>query len=163
MSPRSIRRPLLVVVAITLVLGATACMRLATGSRPSPLAGQWMEVTRTTLGDTLLWSLSAEGSALLDLDASSGPRMGAPQAGAVLVGPVPRAKAYHGVWYVRADGPRATAPELCFMRPGREAETCSRYALDTISVASEPVVQLRLTAPSGDPTRTARTLVRRRR
>ena len=163
MSAISIRSPLPMVVAVALVLGASACMRLATGSRPSPLAGQWMDVTRTTPGDTLLWSLSPDGSALLDLDASSESRIGGRQAGHVLVGPAPRAKVYHGVWYGRTDGSRASAPELCFMRPGREAESCSRYALDTVTVDREPVVQLRLTAPSGDPTRPARTLVRQGR
>lgn len=163
MSAMSNRRSWRVVVIVALVLGASACMRLATGSRPSPLAGQWIDVTRTTPGDTLLWSLSAEGRALLDVDASSVSRMGGRQAVDVLVGPAPRAKAYHGVWYVRTDGPRASVLELCFMRPGREAEACSRYSLDTLTAGSEPVVQLRLTAPSGDRTRTTRTLVRRRR
>lgn len=147
-------------VIVAAALSTAACVRFATGSRPSAVAGVWVDATRSTPGDTLLWALSSQGTALLDLTARTDVLSDAPVRSDSLAGPARRSRTYHGVWYTRSSGSSSGAPELCFMRPGREAETCSPFTVDTTMIAGAPTVRLRLEGRADTRGRTPRTLLR---
>ena len=147
-------------IVLVATLSTVACVRLATGPRPAAVAGVWIDSTRSVPGDTLLWALSPEGSALLDLTARTDHPSEAPLRSDPYAGPARRARTYHGTWYTRPSASGGGAPELCFMRPGREAETCSPFSVDTTTVAGVRTVRLRLEARPEGRARAGRTLLR---
>ena len=148
-------------VIMAAALSMAACVRFATGPRPSAFAGVWVDATRSTPGDTLLWALSSRGAALLDLTARTDSPSERPVRSDTLAGPARRSRTYHGVWYTRSSESSSGAPELCFMRPGREAETCSPFAIDTTMIEDVPSLRLRIEGRADARSRAPRTLLRR--
>lgn len=142
------------------VLSTTSCLRLATGSRPAVFAGRWVDATRSTIDDSLVWTLSPQGGAVLDLSARGDPATEAPDRRDSLAGPARRTRLYRGIWYVHAGPPDEHPKELCFMRPGREAETCSAYTIDTLAAGERRILQLRMVPRPGGRQRAPRVLLR---
>ena len=147
-------------LCLGVVLGTTSCLGLSSGSRPAVFSGRWVDATRSTMADSLVWMLSPEGGALLDLSRRGDPATEAPDRRDSLAGPARRTRLYRGIWYVHV-GPAGEHPEeLCFMRPGREAETCSAYTIDTLAAGERRTLQLRLVPRPGGRQRAPRVLLR---
>ncbi|HEY0780144.1 MAG TPA: transporter [Gemmatirosa sp.] len=88
------------------------------------VAGAWIDVAKTAPGDTSVWMLGADGA-----DALVHVRVGAD-------GRAHTDRRYFGRWSLgSADG----EPALCFVRrPGRDAESCVAFALDTLQTPGAP-------------------------
>ena len=147
-------------LALGVAIGATSCGQLVRGDRPEPVVGRWIDATRTTRSDTLIWWLSASGGARLDLSARGEEPRESPDRSDTLAGPPRRSRPYRGAWYVPRHTGDGRAGELCVYRPGREAASCSRYELDTIMVGSDPMLRLRLLGRPGARARATRVLLR---
>lgn len=147
-------------LTLGVAVGATSCGQLVRGDHPEPVVGRWIDATRTTSTDTLIWWLSASGSARLDLSKRGEEPRESPDQSDTLAGPPRRSRPYRGAWYVPRNRGDGRAGELCVYRPGREAASCSQYELDTIMVGSDPMLRLRLLGRPGTLARTTRVLLR---
>ena len=151
-SPRVVRAASCVVVCLF-----TACHG-ANGSpgAPAPLvsspAGEWIDLHKTTPTDTMLWVLTPSGSDLLrtiHLDAT---------------GVRHERQRRYGRWEDRrvADASGARVPALCFVRrPGRDARSCDRYAIDTVRIDGVTVRRLTVRGYAGTHSTGDRVLLER--
>lgn len=133
--------------ATALALGACLPAMREMRQHPQPLAGEWVDLKKTTAADTSVWRLGAGGE---DLTLHVRPRDGAPTATAIY---------RHGIWFVRGELTDTIRRALCFnARPGRSPTACTRFALDT---TADGRPRLTLREYHGTHEIAARTLVRR--
>ena len=147
-------------LALGVAVGAASCGQLVRGDRPQPMVGRWVDATRTTISDTLVWRLSASGGARLELSARGDERRESPDPSDTLAGPPRRSRPYRGAWYVPRHTGDGRTGKLCFYRPGREAAGCSQYELDTVMIGTASVLRMRLLGQPGTRARTTRVLLR---
>jgi hypothetical protein len=133
-------------VRAAVLLCTAACASLP---RPAALAGQWADLAHSTPADTSVWILEPSGRDLVvRIVADSAGRNAAPQP--------------YGRWYVRGADGDSTRRALCITRrPGRDAPTCTRFALDTVMVYGHAVRRLRLLDYQGAHRRGERVLLER--
>ncbi len=92
---------------------------------PPAISGEWVDVAKTVPGDTSVWVLAADGA-----DALVRVRVGAD-------GRARMERRYFGRWSLGRTN--AGAPALCFVRrPGRDAASCTAFALDTVRAPGTP-------------------------
>ena len=115
-------------------------------------AGEWVDLHKTTPTDTMVWILSPSGNDLLRtirLDAT---------------GVRHERQRRYGSWtdsrITDATGARIAA--LCFVRrPGRDARSCDRYALDTVRIDGVTVRRLTVRGYAGTHSTGDRVLLER--
>lgn len=147
-------------LTLGVAVGIASCGQLVRGDQPKPMVGRWVDATRTTRSDTLVWRLSASGGARLELSARADQRTESPDRSDTLAGPPRRSRPYRGAWYVPRHMGAGRRGELCFYRPGREAASCSQYELDTIMVGTASVLRMQLLGQPGTRASTTRVLLR---
>jgi hypothetical protein len=128
--PRRARRWIGAILAV-----ASGCATLRVGpfalGRPASLVGEWIDVARTTTGDTALWVLRGDGydgsaRLLVDTDAR----------GTVTLR---RSQTRDASWYLDGELADSTRRAICFARRiGRDGATCLTFSLDTIQTAAGP-------------------------
>jgi hypothetical protein len=112
-------------------LGVAACASLPFGSfdrlsRPSPLVGEWIDVSHTTSEDTALWVLRVDG-----YDGSARIRVTRNAAWATNGG---RTDTRHGTWYLAGALTDSATRAICFARRlGRDGLRCLPFSLDTLT------------------------------
>ena len=117
------------------------------------LAGQWVDIEKTTPGDTMVWVLEPNGrDDLLRVTIEAAPHG------------IRRTehREHYGRWTVGRLSGDSTAPALCFnRRPGRQAPSCSAFTLDTLPDGSGSQRRLRLVAYQGRHHQSDRVLIAR--
>lgn len=118
-------------------------------NHPPALVGQWVDVAKSSPGDTSLWVLEPDGY-------DGGVRLVRDSLGTTLH----TATRKYGYWYVRAAG---AAQEFCVnQRPGRDAPSCTPFEIVTDSSVVPPRRILHLAAYRGQHHTAGRVLVDRR-
>lgn len=110
--------------------------------RPSVIAGEWVDVDRSTPMDTTLWVLRADGydgvAHLRLLPDSGGPTREV------------REESRYGSWYLDGQLGDTTHQAICFSRRiGRFGATCTSFVMDTITAGSRVTPRLLLRAYRG--------------
>lgn len=143
-------------LGMAVVLGAVSCSatvpwsRSALANHPSAVVGEWVDVQKTSPGDSSIWVLEADGydgGMRIRRDADNErPRI---------------ERQRYGYWYVREDSRHA--PELCInRRPAREAPSCTKFTTSIDSTAAPARRVIRLTAYAGAHHTGERMLVERK-
>jgi hypothetical protein len=119
-----------VVAALALLLaGCQATRHLGAEFRqhPAVLVGEWVDVAKSSVTDTALWVLAADGDDRSQhLRAPDSTKTGAPF--------VASEARHHGYWYLQGDLADTSGRALCFTkRPGRSAPGCVGFVLDSAS------------------------------
>ena len=132
-------------VLVTLVSGC-ATVR-GNGVLAPGIAGEWIDLHKTTPGDTMVWLLAPNGDdGLLEVRVDDSGRH--------------ESRRHYGRW--QSDGAVGGAGEICFLRrPGREASSCVDFALDTVLIDGTAVPRLRLRGYVGEQSTGDRTMLAR--
>jgi hypothetical protein len=94
-------------------------------ARPPQIAGEWVDVAKSTPADTSLWVLRGDGydgiaNLLVTFDASGVPKRS-------------RTQEHYGTWYFEGTLGDTARQSLCFSRRlGRSPTSCIQFLLDTI-------------------------------
>ncbi len=120
-------------LAPALFLLLAACASLARNDAPADaVAGEWVDVSKSTQTDTMVWVLTDGGDDQLlrvSLD-SSGTKV---------------TRSHFGRWSVETSETGGQATSLCFVRrPGRDAPSCVDFTIDTIRASGHPIRRLTL-------------------
>jgi hypothetical protein len=139
-------------LALLIAAACTPAMR-EMRQHPTPLAGDWLDLKKTTARDTSVWRLAPNGDDLtvhVIVDAADGSNDAKESR-----------PTWHGIWFLRGTLADTAARALCFnRRPGRNPTQCAHFALDTLSDGTR---RLRLRGYHGTHEVADRTLVERRR
>ena len=116
-----------------------ACATLARHeAADSPITGEWVDVSKSTASDTLVWVLAPGGDdGLLHISVGL--------AGAIAT------RRHFGRWSLASSVSGQSDAALCFVRrPGRDAPSCVDFTIDTTRVDARPVRRLRLRGYVGE-------------
>lgn len=128
--PRSAAwRAAVLVTLATLGCHAPGWFAAEARNQPMQLAGEWVDSSHTTPGDTAFWVLEPSGEGLsrhfLHADGGASARRVTEQ--------------HYGHWYVQGPLTDRASRRICFTnRPGRSAPTCLAFDLDTSVTDAAP-------------------------
>ena len=134
-------------ISVTLL---TACVTLAGGAGATDrLAGEWVDIKKSSLGDTVVWVLTPSGDDdLLRVTSIDGLRSSA--------------RRHYGRWMESVDE-GTKREEVCFIRrPGRDAASCVLFSIDTVYLDGRLVRRLHLRGYVGEHHTADRELLERR-
>lgn len=114
------------------------------------VSGEWVDLGKTTPGDTMVWVLADGGDDELLRVSVAG-------------GSVHTRRSHFGRWSTASGAGAGQAPALCFVRrPGRDAPSCVAFTLDTIWSDAHPLRRLTLANYVGEHHTGDRQLIERR-
>lgn len=140
-------RAVFAALALPTLLGACATLARRDAT-VAAVAGEWVDVSKSTRADTMVWVLAGNGDdELLRVSpAAEGARL---------------TRRHFGRWYPSArasDGDET----LCFVqRPGRDAPSCVDFTIDTVIVRDRPLRRLTLHGYAGEHHTSDRRLLER--
>jgi hypothetical protein len=127
-------------VAIALALGVAACATIPlvpSSTRPPQIAGEWVDVAKSTPTDTSLWLLRADG-----YDGSAHIRVTIDSMG---MAHASRTESKYGSWYMTGTLGDSLHESICFSkRVGRFGASCIAFAMDTVGSVAGPLPRLKL-------------------
>lgn len=132
--------------------GSLPWLRGDLANHPAVLVGQWVDVEKSTPGDSSFWVLRPDGEddglRIIRESPDTTPRL---------------SRSHYGYWYVRAGGAGGEAKELCVTkRPSRDAPSCTAFRAGVDSAEDPPRRTIRLTSYAGAHHVGQRLLVERR-
>jgi cobalt-zinc-cadmium resistance protein CzcA len=145
------------IAALMLPLFLTRCSlphpQMGAGlTRSSVVAGEWVDVAKSTATDTSLWVLGANG-----YDGNAHLRQSPTD------GTWQRSQSRYGTWYSQVDMADSTRRQICYAkRIGRNGSTCVEFSVDTLVTPVGPRTRLTLYGYQGQHHVSDRQLVERR-
>jgi hypothetical protein len=108
-------------VALITVACASARQILTLGSRPADVVGQWVDITNTRTGDTMVVVLTADGN-----DRTLHIALQRDAAGRIVT---QQRETWSGFWYVKRSRADSTDRAICVRSRAREGAVCSTLSL----------------------------------
>lgn len=115
--------------AVSILACATGGGLFSPGPRPPELAAIWIDLAKTSYGDTVAWVLAPNGD-----DRTLHTLVKRDEKGSLTT---VRREAHYGFWYTSGKLTDTAKRAICFKKRARDGATCLRFRMDTL--AAQPL------------------------